>query len=366
MSNLLGYLGKSNLVPISRSAPLNTLDALTLARFSYLPFGLIELEPSETIHSIATKMRKLSVKAFLYPEDKEMILLLGQNPRFAELEVTDFIARLDKRTVEQFAAITIHLPDGKIFISYIGTDDTISGWREDCNMAIQETVPSQKSAKKYLKSIAAKYPDPEIFIGGHSKGGTLAMYSALTSRYHLARRIKFVYSFDGPGLSDKLTKKSIRKFKAAGKRSPLSRMINYVPQDSIIGRLFSHAEKIQVVKSDAKNFYQHNVHTWQVNLREQKLVPSTISKKSDFVDETLTKWIKTMPKRQKKQFIDSIFKILGSSKYNSPIGISVDGIRALPDLFGSFRRLEKTDRKVIFLGLRRLLSSAIFHSKKKK
>lgn len=366
MSNLLDYLGKSNLVPISRTTPLNTLDALTLARFSYLPFDLIELEPSETVRSVAAKMRKLSVKAFLYPEDKKMILALGQNPRFADLKVTEFVARRNKRTVEQFAAITIHIPEEKIYISFIGTDDTLNGWREDCNMAIQETVPSQKSAKKYLRSIANKYPDTKIYLGGHSKGGTLAMYAALTSKRHLVRRIKFVYSFDGPGMSNRLTQKSLRRFKAAGERSPLPRMINYVPQDSIIGRLFSHAEKIQVVKSGAKNFYQHNVHTWQINLREQKLVPAVISKKSDFVDQTISEWIKKMPKKQKKLFVDSIFKVLDQSKYNSPIGISVDGIRAIPDLIDSFRKLEKNDRKVIFLGLRRLLSSAIFHSRKKR
>lgn len=83
MSNLLDYLGKKNLEPISREAPLNTLDALTLARFSYLPFNQIDLQDFETISSIANKMQKLGVKKFLYPEDKEMIAKLGQNQRFA-------------------------------------------------------------------------------------------------------------------------------------------------------------------------------------------------------------------------------------------------------------------------------------------
>ena len=366
MSNLLDYLGKNKQAPISRESPLNTLDALTLARFSYLPFNQINLQEFETISSVARKMQKLGVKKFLYPEDKEMIIKLGQNQRFANLQTSDFVSRFSKRTVEQFAAITIHLPDDKVYVSFIGTDDTLNGWREDCNMAIQETVPSQKSARKYLKFIANKYPDSKIYLGGHSKGGTLAMYAALTSRHHLVRRIKFVYSFDGPGLSDKITQKALRRFRAAGERSPLPRMINYIPQDSVIGRLFSHAEKTKVVKSNAKNFYQHNVHTWQVNLREQKLVPAAISRKSDFVDQTISEWIKKMPKKQKKQFVDSIFKVLSQSKYNSPIGISVDGIRAVPDLIGSFRKLEKPEKKAFFLGLRRLLSSAIFHSDKKK
>ena len=247
MSNLLDYLGKKNLAPISREAPLNTLDALTLARFSYLPFRQIDLQEFETISSIASKMQKLGVKKFLYPEDKKMITCLGQNQRFVNLQTSDFVFRFNKRTVEQFAAITIHLSKNTMFISFIGTDDTLSGWREDCNMAIQETVPSQKSAKKYLKMVAAKYPEKKIYIGGHSKGGTLAMYATLTSKHHLARRIKFVYSFDGPGLSEKLTQKSIRKFKASGDRSPLPRMINYIPQDSVIGRLFSHAEMVKII-----------------------------------------------------------------------------------------------------------------------
>ena len=366
MSNLLDYLGKKNLAPISREAPLNTLDALTLARFSYLPFRQIDLQEFETISSIASKMQKLGVKKFLYPEDKKMITCLGQNQRFVNLQTSDFVFRFNKRTVEQFAAITIHLSKNTMFISFIGTDDTLSGWREDCNMAIQETVPSQKSAKKYLKMVAAKYPEKKIYIGGHSKGGTLAMYATLTSKHHLARRIKFVYSFDGPGLSEKLTQKSIRKFKASGDRSPLPRMINYIPQDSVIGRLFSHAEKFQVVKSNAKNFYQHNVHSWQVNLRDKKLVEAKISKKSNFVDQALSSWIRSTSKKQKKQFVDSVFKILDRSKYNSPIGISFDGIRAVPDLLSSYRKLEKTEKKAISVAMRKLLFSAIFGDGKKK
>ena len=188
------------------------------------------------------------------------------------------------------------------------------------------------------------------------------MFAALTAKPDIVHRVKHVYSFDGPGLSKKLTKKSLRKSRAAGKTSPLSRMTNYIPQDSIVGRLFSHAEKFEVVKSNAKNFYQHNVHSWQVNLHEQKLVPAKISKKSDFVDQTLSKWIENTSKRQKKQFVDSVFKILEGSKYNSPIGISVDGIRAVPDLFSAYRRLEKSERKTITKALKKLLNAAIFRN----
>ena len=360
MSSLSDYLAKPGLSEISRKTPLNILDALALARFSYLPFDKINLDPVETISSLARKMQILKLNVFLYPEDKQMIKLLGKNPRFYNLKVTDFVYRLDKKTVEQFAAITIHLPDSKLYISFIGTDDTLNGWREDCNMAVQNTVPSQKSAKRYLKNIATKYPDEKIYLGGHSKGGTLAMYAALTTKPDIVHRVKYIYSFDGPGLSEKLTQKALRKFEAAGEASPLSRMTNYIPQDSIVGRLFSHAEKFEVVKSNAKNFYQHNVHSWQVNQREQKLVPAKISKKSDFVDRAVSSWISSMPKKQRKMLIDSIFKILESSKYNSPIGISADGIRSLPDLVSSYRKLDKSEQRTILQSAKKLLKLAIF------
>lgn len=80
-----------------------------------------------------------------------------------------------------FQQLTVLLPDDTIFISYRGTDNTIIGWKEDFNMSFKSHIASQLDSVKYINDIAKKYQN-NIRIGGHSKGGNLAVYAAVFAR----------------------------------------------------------------------------------------------------------------------------------------------------------------------------------------
>ena len=77
----------------------------------------------------------------------------------------------------QFSALTIRLPKEQIFVAFRGTDDTIVGWREDFNLSFLEEVPSQRRAVEYLDALDLP-PEAELYVGGHSKGGNLAVFGA--------------------------------------------------------------------------------------------------------------------------------------------------------------------------------------------
>ena len=75
-------------------------------------------------------------------------------------------------------------------------------------MCFSDIVPSQIDAVNYLNNIAAKY-NSNIRVGGHSKGGNLAIYAATFCTREVQDRIINVYNNDGPGFSEKIVKKQM-------------------------------------------------------------------------------------------------------------------------------------------------------------
>ena len=100
--NINDYLVWRGDIPLSSDFPFNDVDALILARFSYLPFDKIKLS-DETISSISSKMEKLDVSFFKIDDDKLLIHNLGKSVRFKDLKVTDFVFNRVKSLEKQFS-----------------------------------------------------------------------------------------------------------------------------------------------------------------------------------------------------------------------------------------------------------------------
>ena len=246
MANINDYLIWRGDIPISSDFEFNEVDSVILARFSYLPFYKIDLQNEETIESISIKMSEFKNEDFNYNGDKELITNLGISTRFKNMVVTDYVKKNDKEEEKQFSAITVHISDYEMYISYLGTDKTILGWKEDFNMSFMENVPAQIEGSKYLSIIAEKYPKKLIRIGGHSKGGNVAVYSSVTAPKSIQNRIIKINNYDGPGFSDNFLEKH--------KGNPIIEKIStYIPQDSIIGRIMEREEKFEVVQSIEKS-----------------------------------------------------------------------------------------------------------------
>ena len=173
MSNINDYIKWRGDLEL-KCSPFNEVDNIILARFSYLIFNKIDLLPKETIASISEKMVHFTNDQFRYNGDKEMITSLGKSSRFKAMYITDFTENIDSVSEKQFSAITIHISDNELYVSFLGTDNSIVGWKEDFNMAFMQPVPAQIAGKEYLEKVAKKYPNKKIRIGGHSKGGSVA------------------------------------------------------------------------------------------------------------------------------------------------------------------------------------------------
>lgn len=339
MSNINDYILWRGDIPINEQFKFNEVDSMILARFSYLRFDIIQMEKNETIETISMKMKNLSNDEFHYNGDKELITNLGQSKRFKDMIISDYIKTNDIETEKQFGAITIHISEKEMYISFIGTDSTINGWKEDFNMAFMDNVPCQLSGKNYVEEISKKYPNKYIRIGGHSKGGNVAVYSAITAKEEIKNRIIKVDNFDGPGFN----KKFIDEYK---NEKILDKIETYIPQDSIIGRILEHQEKTTVSLSVEKGILQHDIYSWQV-LRDEMIKSEKNTKTSENINKTVTDWLKTTTTEQRKIFIDSVFELFFSTDATTFGDIKNSLTTSMVKIFKSYSKLNEEDRKVM-------------------
>ena len=126
---------------------------------------------------------------------------IKRNPRFAVTRMSAAEERFDISQQTQYAAETFQLPDGTLLVAFRGTDDSLTGWREDFNMAFTYPVPAQKQAADYLEKVGRLWPNARIMLTGHSKGGNIAIYAAMNARDQIKDRIERIYAFDSPGFN---------------------------------------------------------------------------------------------------------------------------------------------------------------------
>lgn len=211
MANILEYLDwRGDLTLLER--PFNEVDNLILAEICYLDFsGFV---PAGFQTQQVTLLDAASAYFAAHPETNMGVLVPDQIPvlvehaaktaRFGDIRLLGYVNRIDEETQTQFSALTMLLPDGSAYVAFRGTDDTIVGWKEDFNMAFTPEIPAQKYAAEYLRQVSAALPFRPLLVGGHSKGGNLAVYAAVFCGQDVQKRILAVYNNDGPGFYSSL------------------------------------------------------------------------------------------------------------------------------------------------------------------
>ncbi|MBR3325661.1 MAG: DUF2974 domain-containing protein [Clostridia bacterium] len=349
MSNIVDYLIWRGDLPVSKEYPFNVVDSMILARFSYLIFERIDIKPEETIESISKKMSVFKNEDFKYNGDMSLIKCLGKSNRFKDMLVTDFIEKSDISTEKQFGAITIHISSKEMYVSFEGTDKTINGWKEDFNLAFLENVPAQMDGVEYVKKIMTKYKNKNARIGGHSKGGNVAIYSAIATVEDLHNRIISIDNFDGPGFC----KSVLKKFENSDIWNKVS---TYIPQDSVIGRLLDHKEKCTVVYSVEKGIYQHDIYSWQI-VKDNTVIVDEVTDSSELINGALTEWLENTMPEQRKMFFDQIFDLLYAVDVTSTIDMKANLIKKAPELIRAYRNVDDDDKKTISEMVRMFIKS---------
>ncbi len=325
------------------NAPFCQVDELILARLSYFDFSNIfdYYEQELTLEEAYSRFAKgdLANKRILIEGDIELFPAMAVSNRFKNCRVTRFVNNIIDSERTQFAAITVILPNNTLYISFRGTDNTITGWREDLDMSFQDNVPCQLEGVRYLEEIASSYTEQFMRVGGHSKGGNIAIYASSFCSYLTKNRILNVYNNDGPGLSQATSEKDEYK-------TIVDRIQTYVPQSSVIGRLLSHKEKYTVVLSNEKGLMQHNVYTWQI-VGANFVTLEEVDDGSEFVDDTLKDFLEKSSPEQRKQTLDIIFELLYKTNATTIKEINKNKLENYTMMLKEYTNLDKETRKIV-------------------
>ena len=341
MANIFDYLQWRGDLTLEQDE-FNEIDNLILARFSYLPFDeLIKENENVSIEELAKRYKKANIKPedILWKDDVNLLPALEKAERFKNMIAVKYINKIDEEEEKQFSAITVLMPDDTIYVSYRGTDNTIVGWKEDFNMSFKSHVTSQLDSVKYLEEIAKEYPNIKLRVGGHSKGGNLAVYAAVFSNDSVKNRIINVYNNDGPGFSDEIIK--LDEYK-----NMIKKVHTFIPQSSVFGRLLNHEEKYTVLESVQTGIMQHDLYSWQV-LGNEFVRVDEITDGSEFVNETIRGWLSKVSPEQREQFIDTIFAILNNTNAHRMHELSENWFVNAKTILKTYKNIDEESKKII-------------------
>ena len=323
------------------SLPLTCEDQLVLADLAYVNFSCVmNQEETLTLYDAAIRMLSRSYIVDDYRDRKDYVFLseIISKVRFSSLCLSDVVNNFDEEMTKQFFALTFHLPDGSLVISYRGTDMSLTGWKEDFNMSFEDTVPSQKDALSYLNRIAAKYKG-KIFLTGHSKGGNLAVYATANASKRIQQRIVRVFNNDGPGFNEESRTYSILS-------SIADKVVTIVPSSSIVGMLLEHLPSYRVIESTSVSIFQHDPYTWCFD-GPHFAYKENLSDDSLMMNRILSTWIKSLSREKRETFVDSLFSIFGNAGIKTFRLNSTDVIMRGPDFIRAYFSLAREERKML-------------------
>lgn len=333
----------------------NEVDDLVLCIISYLNFRRFDdLRTTDPARAVALP----DVAARLTEEDEQLGLseldyiplmrLAAETERFHDVRMFGFTHEWDEAKEMQFDAVSYLLPDDTLLVSFMGTDTSLVGWKEDFNMSFLTAVPAQERAAAYTVEMAAACPDRKLRIAGHSKGGNLAAWAAIHIPAQLQeQRLLDAYNNDGPGFSHDMVDSDAY-------RRVADKLHTYIPESSIVGVLLEHAEDYAVIDSSNRSVMQHEPMSWSV-LGPRFVHLGQRSQMGKLSDDVLRQWIGSMTPQEREQFSDALFDVLSlSGKARTLDDLRTGGLAGGAALLKQYSGADEQDKKIIAEIFRRL------------
>lgn len=354
-NSILDYL-KNNLRSFEE-IPFNNVDSLILCQFFY---GKIENQIDDFIDKKcmikdlyrAEYFDKMFYDDISDEENKETLILMAANPRFRNIKIKNLVSEYSEKREMQFAAVTYELDENTDYVCFRGTDGTMMGWKEDFNMAFMPETPSQANAVRYLKIFCDNSKSKSFYVGGHSKGGNLAVYGASLCGNKIQQNIIKVFSHDGPGFRDEF-------FLEKGFVNIKDRIYKMVPQTSAVGMLLENQEEYKIVKSSAISIiHQHSAFTWIVKDNDFEYLKER-SSGGVYIDKTMHQWLMSATLYEREIFVDTLFKIFTDNGIDSIKDANSIGVKDIALIIGSLDELDEETKKVFFSMIKSLIVIAV-------
>jgi hypothetical protein len=248
MQNMMDYLEWRGDLTFEQDG-FNEVDNLIMSSLAYLEFdGIVpsEANPNGVSLSAIEKQNSARIDTFVLLDHNpffkrlpELFHKAARSQRYHGVKLSGYVNEINQKQSEQFSAVVFSMSSDLHFVAFRGTDDTIIGWKEDFQMSFMDEVPAQKQAGMYLNRVCSQLAG-KFYVGGHSKGGNLAVYAAAHADKIAGDRIIAIYNNDGPGFQTNF-------IQSEGYQNILYKINTLLPKSSIVGMLLEHSGEYSVI-----------------------------------------------------------------------------------------------------------------------
>lgn len=334
--------------------PVNEIDALIFSQLSYIDFKDIADGDSRVFLSDS------AVKYYSKHSDEENESLIGINAkalkiltlcaktnRFAFVELCNYVNYVNCEIDKQFSALCFVIDKVNVFVSFRGTDVTVTGVKESAMLSYMFPVPAQIEALHYFQESAMVF-DGNVYVCGHSKGGNLAVFAVVNCSNSLKKHIAGVYEFDAPGFPewffDRYDYKQIE-----------DRIFSFTPESSIIGRMLYHNKKPVIVESVNNGLKQHQVSSWVIENGEFATRDS-YDKTSDYISDYVNDLIDYVGEDDLELFFNTLEYVAEEIDINDFYDLKRVDFRKISALIDTFLSSDEKQRERFKDIIKRIIS----------
>ena len=308
--NLKGYIlkfGNRDFI----SYPFNDIDGALFGFLSYANWELYApstFDPSQdgfSFSDLTDSMVDRLVKDTPTPNShKKLLKAIIKTKRYKNVIAKYIEYKFDYERKQQYYAMTFDIPFVGSYVSFRGTDLSILGWEEDFRMALNIVTNAQSDSVEYLRKVS-KLIDGNFFVGGHSKGGNMALYASVKVDKKIQDHIIKVYSLDGPGFYDNAFLES-ESYKNIERK-----VFQIIPKDSYVGIIFNTPKNYKIVSSRNASIFQHIAYSWRVKKDGTFRYKDHRTYMSYVRQRALVKWLENVSYDDKLLIIESLVTTLG-------------------------------------------------------
>ena len=322
----------------------NEIDNAILSLLSYVNFtdivpgikqGKITLKEASDLYHQKYTQKEIDNNMTSVRNARHLLKDLANAERFKDLLLYNYVYEVTFDM--QFGALCILLPNKTLFISYEGTDNYISGWKEDCMFTYMFPTNAQIEAVNYINKVVGLF-SPKVYIGGHSKGGHLAIVASMYAKKIVRHKIKCIFNNDGPGL--RKTEFSTKHYKKIS-----AKLKTFVPKSSVIGMLLNHDNNYIVIDSKNKTFMQHDATSWIVE--DDHFKRCELSEFSKKIEKGVLNWLDKMDDKKKEKFVSSLFSILKKAEVHDLNEFKKTKINSVIKVLKETKNLDKETRNMM-------------------
>lgn len=339
---------QDNLEPFDL-VPFNEVDSLILSCVAYLR---LPLHPDD--HVLLKDLYEAEYFSAMFhnvysaPHSKDLFAALCASPRFRDIEVFHYIQDSSEESTKQFSALCFQCNEDLAYVAFRGTDATLLGWKEDFNMAFTYPVASQYEAANYLHEVIPSLKG-KILVGGHSKGGNLAVYACM--HQETIDRIDSIYTHDGPGFPKAI-------FQSRAYHKIASKIQKTVPQSCVIGMILEYQENYEIIKSNRFSVWQHDPYSWLV-AKDHFIRIDRLSYNALYVNTTTNVWLTNITPKERERFIETLYSLIWEEDIKTSAQFKKNLPKNLPKIIQAAKDLNPDTKRFLRHTLQQLTKLSV-------